>query len=458
MWTVPLGQHFGTVVMKHSVRYSLTLLILAFTVFGMVLSADAQADQVLVLEIEGPVTPAMASYFDRAIEEAEQGKASAVIIIIDTPGGSVDITLEIVQSFRNAEVPVIVYVAPAGAQAASAGSVIAAAAHAVAMAPETVVGAASPVDSSGADIEGTLYQKITEDLKATMRGLTDQRGQEAVDLAEAMIEEAKAVTASEALEVGFIDVIATDVSDLLDQLDGKSVEVDGRAVILELSGVEQQSYSMGFVERVLHALANPLLIGILLAIGAQAILIEISSPGGWVAGFVGVLCIGLALYGLGTMPANWFGLILVAVAFVLLLLEVKTPGTGALAIVGGLTLFAGLLVMFNSPGTPEFARISISGAIFISVLTAGFFIFLVAKALSAQMSQPATGAEGLLGQVGPVKVDLSPSGEEPSIFQGVVFVKGELWKATADEAISRGENVVVKQVEGITLRVKKIPT
>ncbi len=444
--------------MKRSVRYSLTLLILAFAVFGMVFTADAQADQVLVLEIEGPVTPAMASYFDRAIQEAEQGKASAVIIIIDTPGGSVVITLEIVQSFRNAEVPVIIYVAPAGAQAASAGSVIAAAAHAVAMAPETVVGAASPVDSSGADIEGTLYQKLTEDLKATMRGLTDQRGQEAVDLAEAMIEEAKAVTASEALEVGFIDVIATDVSDLLDQLDGKSVEVNGRAVTLELSGVEQQSYSMGFVERVLHALANPLLIGILLAIGAQAILIEISSPGGWVAGFVGVLCIGLALYGLGTMPANWFGLILVAVAFVLLMLEVKTPGTGALAIVGGLTLFAGLLVMFNSPGTPEFARISISGAIFISVLTAGFFIFLVAKALRAQMSQSATGAEGLLGQVGPVKVDLSSSGEEPSTFQGVVFVKGELWKATADEAISRGENVVVKQVEGITLRVKKIPT
>ena len=446
------------ILIKRSVRFSLALLFVVLMGIGMVTIAAANGEQVLILEVEGPVTPAMAAYFDRAIVEAESTKASAVLIILNTPGGSVDVTLDIVQSFRNSEVPVIVYVAPNGAQAASAGSVIAAAAHAVSMAPETVVGAASPVDSSGADIEATMLRKVTEDLKATMRTLTVRRGEDAVTLAEAMIEEAKAVTASEALEAGFIDVVATDVDDLLRQLDGLTIEVNDQSITLEFSDLDQISYSMSFVERMLHALSNPLLIGILLAIGVQAILIEISSPGGWVAGFVGVLCIGLALYGLGTMPANWFGLILIAVAFVLLLLEVKTPGTGALAAVGGLTLFAGLLVLFNSPGSPSFARISIPGAVIISGMTAGFFLFIVTKALRAQQRQPTTGIEGLLGQVGPVKKELVATKDDASLYRGVVFVNGELWKASSDEAISRGEQVIVKQVVGLTLQVKKAAT
>jgi membrane-bound serine protease (ClpP class) len=270
-----------------------------------------------------------------------------------------------------------------------------------------------------------------------------------------MIEEARAVTANEALEAGFIDAVAVDLSDLIRQLDGTVVQVGGESIVLNLEGAQQTSFSMGFIEQLLHALANPLLIGILLAIGVQAIFIEISSPGGWVAGFVGVLCIGLALYGLGTIPANWFGLILVAVAFVLLLLEVKTPGTGAVGIVGGITLFAGLLVMFNSPGTPEFARISIPGAIMISTVTAGFFLFLVAKALRAQKAQPSTGAEGLIGQMGSVKKDLRVSADDPSAYQGKVSVKGELWNAVADEAIARGEEVVVERIDGFTLVVKR---
>jgi membrane-bound serine protease (ClpP class) len=443
--------------MKRSVRHSLLFLIITLVVIGLVSNAAANGDQILLLEIEGPVTPAMASYFERAIEEAEKRQAAAVLITLNTPGGSVDVTLDIVQSFRNAEVPVIVFVAPNGAQAASAGSVITAAAHAAAMAPQTVIGAASPVDSSGADIEETLLRKLTEDLKATMRSLTAHRGEEAVLLAEAMVEEAKAATATEALEAGFIDVVATDVNDLLQQLDGMMIEVNDQTVTLDLSGADQVSYSMGAIERLLHALANPLLIGILLAVGVQAILIEISSPGGWVAGFLGVLCIGLGLYGLGTMPANWFGLILVAAAFVLLLLEVKTPGTGALAVVGGLTLFAGLLVMFNSPGSPGFAQISIPGAVFISGLTAAFFLFIVTKALRAQQVQPATGVESLLGQVGPVKVDIKAAGVDAE-FKGTVFINGELWKATAEEAIGRGEQVMVKQVDGFSLQVKKIPS
>jgi membrane-bound serine protease (ClpP class) len=443
--------------MSRSIRISLILLLIwTVALLGLASGASAKAAQVLVLEIEGPVTPAMASYFDRAIEQAEEASALAVVILLDTPGGSVDITLEIVQSFRNAEVPVIIFVAPPGAQAASAGSVIAASAHALGMAPETVIGAASPVDGSGADIEETLYRKITEDLKATMRSLTARRGEDAVALAEAMIEEATAVTSSEALDAGFVDVVASDTADLLDQLDGANVEVRGETVTLHFADADRLGFAMSPIEQLLHALANPLLIGILLAIGAQAILIEISSPGGWVAGFVGVLCLGMALYGLGTIPANWLGLVLIAVAFVLFLMEVKTPGTGALALVGTLTMIAGFVVLFNSPGSPEFARLSITSALVISILTAAFFLFLVAKALMAQQEPPVTGAEGLVGQHGPVKSELRATSYDDSVYKGVVLVNGELWKAIASEDIATGEQVVVKSVDGFTLRVKRV--
>ena len=428
------------------------LLLLA----SLVIPAKAQSEHVVVARIKGPVTPAMASYFDRTIAAAEESGALAALLILDTPGGAVDITLEIVQSFLNASVPVIVYIGPAGAQAASAGSIITVAAHAAGMAPDTVIGAASPVDGSGADIEGTLYQKLTEDLKATMRNLTERRGEEAVALAEAMIVEARAVTSNEALEMGLIDAVAVDVDDLLLQLDGNVVEVNGEAIVLETADVVQESFDMSLIERVLHLLSNPLLIGLLLTIGVQAIFIEISSPGGWVAGFIGVLCLGMALYGLGTLPANMLGLGLIVVSFVLFLLEVKTPATGVLAVAGSITLLAGLLVLFNSPGTPEFARISLPGAIGITIFTSGFFIFLIAKVWQAQRKQPVTGAEGLVGQTGPVRSDLTSISDDEDSFQGTILINGELWRAISDEEINQGERVVVKAMDGFTLKVKKI--
>jgi membrane-bound serine protease (ClpP class) len=439
-----------------SLKPLIILAILVLLVAGVFAPAAAQDNSVLVATIEGPVTPAMASYFERLIKATEEANAEAALIVLDTPGGAIDITLDIVQSFRNANVPVIIYIGPAGAQAASAGSVITVAAHAAGMAPETVIGAASPVDGSGADIDDILFKKITEDLKATMRNLTERRGEEAVALAEDMIEEARAVTSKEALAAGLIDVVATDIDDLLQQLDGQVVVVNGQDVTLETAGATQNSFTLNPVESLLHALSNPLLIGLLLTIGVQAILIEISSPGGWAAGFIGVLCLGMALYGLGTLPANWLGLGLIVVAFVLFLLEVKTPTTGILAVAGVITFLAGLLVLFNSPGTPNFARISIIGAIGITLFTAGFFIFLVAKALQAQQRQPITGRESMVGMVGPVRTDLTVEAAETGVYHGTVLVNGEIWRATSSEEIARGEQVVIKSVDGFTLRVKRV--
>jgi membrane-bound serine protease (ClpP class) len=272
-----------------------------------------------------------------------------------------------------------------------------------------------------------------------------------------MIEEAKAVTADEALEAGLIDAVAPDLDSLLDQIDGLVVNVKGQEITLQTSGASQESSALNAIEQVLHALSNPLLIGLLLTIGVQAILIEISNPGGWVAGFIGFLCLALGLYGLGTLPANWLGLGLLVLAFVLFILEVKTPATGVLAIAGVITFLAGLLVLFNSPGSPQFARISIAGAIGITAFTSAFFLFVIAKALQAQTSRPLVGNEALVGMVGPVRTTLSPGRQiEDGLTQGTVLINGELWRAIADEEIDRGEQVIVKSVDGLNLRVKRV--
>lgn len=440
-------------------KTGIILLIALFltALLGIVTPAGAQEPSIVVAEINGPVTPTMASYFERTIKDAEASGAQAVVIVLDTPGGAVDVTQEIVQTFRNATVPIIVYVGPAGAQAASAGSLITLAGHAAGMAPETVIGAASPVDSSGADIEETLYQKLTEDLKATMRNLTSRRGDAAVDLAESMIDEAKAVTADEALEAGLIDAVAPDLDTLLRQLDGLVVDVNGREVTLQTAGASREASDLNAIEQILHALSNPLLIGLLLTIGVQAILIEISSPGGWVAGFIGFLCLAMALYGLGTLPANWLGLGLLALAFVLFILEVKTPATGFLALAGVATFLGGILVLFNSPGSPQFSRISISGAIGVTAFASAFFLFVVAKALQAQTRRPMTGDQALVGMVGQVRTALAPGKQvEAGLTQGTVLVNGELWRAIGDEEIERDEQVIVTGVDGFTLRVKRL--
>ncbi len=325
------------------------------------------------------------------------------------------------------------------------------------MAPETVIGAASPVGEGGADLGETIFRKITEDMSAQVRSLTERRGEEATALAEAMIKDARAVHAREALEVNLIDTIADDVPDLLQQLDGRETTINGKLVTLNTANASTRTLSMNIIEQVLHAVSNPLLVSILLAIGVQAILIELGSPGGWVAGFIGVLCLGLSFYGLGQLPANWFGLGLVVVAFVLFALEVKAPTHGALAIAGTITMIGGLLVLFNTPGTPEFARLSISGAVVVSLFSSAFFIFLVTKALRAQQVQPTTGMESLIGQSAKVRTALVAA-KDSSRYTGTVLVMGELWRATADEPFAAGEEAKVASVAGFTVHITKAKT
>jgi membrane-bound serine protease (ClpP class) len=213
---------------------------------------------------------------------------------------------------------------------------------------------------------------------------------------------------------------------------------------------------MGAIEKVLHALSNPVLISILLSIGPLAIIVEFYNPGGWVAGFTGVVCLGLALYGLGAVDANFLGLALVGLAFILLLLELKTPTIGALAAVGTVTLIAGLLVLFNTPQTPQFARLPLPAAIGISLPTAAIFLFIVTKALQAQRKQPYSGSEGMIGKTGPVKRKFKPVPGREDAYTGTVLVMGELWRATAAEPLDDGEEVIVKELDGFTLHVQRV--
>jgi len=413
--------------------------------------ASAASAPAIVLNAEGPVTPVMVEYIQRGIRRADSTGAQVLILQLDTPGGAVDQMEKIVQAIRASPVPVVVFVAPRGAIAGSAGTVITLAGHAAAMAPETAIGAASPVGGQGEDLDETLSKKTKEILKATARSLAADRPPEAIALAEATIEEAKAASADEALQVGLIDFIAEDVPDLLRQLDGFTVQTASGARTLATSDLRLETLDPSLIEQLLQVLTNPTVAFLLLTIGAQALLIELASPGGWVAGFIGVVSLALAFYALGVLPVNWFGLLFVITAFVLFILEVKAPTHGGLAAAGIASLVIGALVLFNSPGTPEFARVSVPAVLGISLATSALFITVVAFAIRAQRRPVVVGAETLIGQVGEVRASLAPG--------GMVHVAGELWSAELEpdvwgEVVPTGQMVEVVGLKGLKLRVR----
>jgi membrane-bound serine protease (ClpP class) len=349
---------------------------------------------------------------------------------------------------RESAVPVIVYVAPRGAIAGSAGTLVTLAGHLAWMAPETAIGAASPVGGQGEDLPETLSQKVKEILKAQVRSLAERRGPDAVRLAEAAVEAAKAVSAREALEAGLIDGIAESPEDLLRQMDGRTVRVQAETRTLRTQGAVIVPAPMNIVEEILHRLVDPNIALILLAVGVQALLIELSNPGGWVAGFIGVVSLLLAAYGIGVLPVNWLGLLLIAVAIVLFILDIKSPTQGVLTVVGTATFIAGALVLFAPVTRSPFPALSPWVAGGTGLAMASFFGFVVAKAIQAQRRPSVMGAEALLGRVGEARTDLNPV--------GMVHVAGELWTAESEAGmIPAGTPVWVVKVEGLRLRVRK---
>lgn len=432
---------------------ALRLIFIALAAVTLVFqSVQAQSDAplVLVMEAKGVVAPAMKEYVLRGIKSAEQRNAELLVIKLNTPGGLITEMEVIVQAIRSSEVPVVVYVSPRGGTAGSAGAVITIAGHASAMAPETIIGAASPISGDGQDIPETLERKQKEALRAQVRALAEARSPEAIALAEDMIEIAKAVSASEAIAVGLVDFISNDLDELLRQLDGFEVQMPDGPRTLNTADAQVQDFGMSFIEQLLDILVNPNITFLLVTIGVQAILIEISSPGGWVAGFIGAVCLALAAYGLGVLPVNWFGVIFLALAFILFILEVKTPTFGALTAAGVGAFIVGGLVLFNSPGVPQFQQVSIPLVVGTGIATGLIFAVIVGFAIRAQRAPQRTGRESLSGAIGTALGDIAPRGQ--------VQVRSEQWSAELTEGekhIKKGQSIEVVEIQGLRLRVRR---
>jgi membrane-bound serine protease (ClpP class) len=431
-----------------SIVMILISLVLAF--LPQTAAANGDGPLVLVVPLDGEISSITADYLTRVIRVAETKGAEVMVLELNTPGGSVDAMNRMVQVIRSSNVPVVVYVSPRGAMAASAGSLITLAGHLSAMAPETVIGAASPVGSSGEDLGETMETKVKEILKATAGSLVANRSEAAQKLAADMVEHARAVTVDEALEVGLIDIKASDINDLLVQLDGRQVTLlDGPHTLNTADAlVERQANTL--IEQLLGILTNSNVVLILMTIGVQAILIELSSPGGWVAGFLGFICLALGIYGLGYLEVNWLGFIFLVAAFVLFIIDIKAPTHGGLTIAGVASFIAGALVLFNSPQVPEFQRVSVPLVIILGVVTAGLFFTVLSFAIRAQKSHIRTGIESMTGRTGVVR--------EFSRGEGHVLVGGESWSARLEDGgkpIKKGDMVDVVSVDGLKLVVKK---
>ena len=423
---------------------------------AMLAPAHAQnARHVDWMDANGALSRAMLNYMQRTIKEAGSDGAAVLVIRLNTPGGDTGLMQEMIQVIRSSDVPVIIYIAPRGAWAGSAGTLITLAGHVAVMAPETSIGAASPIgvgpEGNPQELPDTLKQKIIEIMQATTRSLATRRPPKAIQLAEDTIANATAVSAQEALDVGLVDFIATDMDDLLQKVDGFEVEVNGRMVKLQTAGASLNRIPESPAEWLLNILANPNIAFLLLAVGLQAILIELSNPGAWIPGFVGVVCLALFVYSIGVIPVNLLGLVFIITAFVLFILEVKAPTHGALTAAGIASFVVGALVMFNSPLRPGQIRvqpISIPLVVAVALANGAFFAFIVTKAIQAQRIPLAMGMSTLVGKIGEARTDLSPT--------GTVYAASEMWTAEAqDENIPAGSRVEVVSVDGVKLLVKR---
>jgi membrane-bound serine protease (ClpP class) len=438
--------------MKHIHRTfsSIFFLLAALSLIFQPARAQSDVPLVIVMTADGPIMPPMLEYISRGIAAAEKDNAEVLIIQLNTPGGLINVMEQINTEIRASKVPVVIYVSPSGGMAASAGALVTMAGHASAMAPQTIIGAASPVGGEGEDLNETMKAKEMEALTASVRTYTSARGEEATTLGEAMILEARAVTEQEALEVNLIDFVVDNVDDLLEALDGFTVQMSDGPRTLNTANARTEPLAMSFIEQLLLFLTNPNIVFTLFSIGTIAILLEITSPGGWVSGFVGVVCVMVSLYGIGLLSVNWFGSLFLLTAFVLFILDIKAPTHGALTAAGVASFIIGALVLFNSPGAPQFQRVSVPLVIGIGMLIGGMFFGILIFALRAQHTPIQIGVEKYIGLAGTAK-----SWHEAS---GQVQVESELWSAEVipdSEKIRKGDKVEVVEVQGLRLKVRK---
>lgn len=400
---------------------------------------------VVVLTANGVIGPPMAEYIVRGIEEGERRDAQLVVIELDTPGGLDESMREIVKKVLNTRVPVCVYIYPPGARAASAGVFITLAAHIAAMAPGTNIGAAHPV-TFGQKVDTTMIEKITNDAVAYIKSIARKRGRNA-KWAEEAVRKSSSITEKEALKKGVIDLVANNLDELLQKLDGKKVKVDSKEKELSLVDAPVLERKMNLREKLLYVISNPNIAYILLILGFYGLFFELSHPGAIFPGVFGIICLVLAFYAFHTLPVNYAGIILILAGMIMFLLEIKIQSHGLLGLGGVISLFFGSLLLSGSKAS--YLRISITTIIVVVAFTLIFFLFIVTKAVQAMRRRPWTGTEGIVGMKGVATRSFRKG-------KGVVLVHGELWQARSDEDIKEGDEVLVVGAQGLILIVKKL--
>ncbi|MBI2772985.1 MAG: nodulation protein NfeD [Chloroflexi bacterium] len=433
-------------MVRHAFRL-ISALVIALALAGMAAAKDAT---VLVGRIEGVINPITARYVDRLITEGEQTGVRAVVFEINTPGGTLDATSQITTRMLNARVPVITFVAPSGARAASAGTFITLAGHVAAMAPATNLGAARPVDSSGGDIQGDLRQKVENDAVAQIRNIAGARSKNA-DWAEDAVRKSASIGADEAVSLKVVDLIATDLADLLAKLDGRSVLLPQGASRLATGGVAVDEQPFGPLERFLHFITDPQVAILLFTIGTYGLIFELSNPSLIFPGVVGVIAILLALFAFGTLDASSAGVALLIFATLLLVAEIWVPSHGILTAGGIAALVIGAIILFP-PGRPTLPGFDLAiPPLTIALLAGGSALFFVAlaRASAGYLRLPLASGESLLvGAVGVARSDIDAG--------GIVHVRGEDWSARSEGGpIRQGEPVSVRAVDGLRLVVTR---
>ncbi len=411
--------------------------------FVFSLSASAQVLKIVINDTIHPITD---EYIGRALTTAAQNKYRAVLIELNTPGGLLDSTRDIMEKILASTVPVIVYVTPSGSRAGSAGFFILQAADVAAMAPGTNTGAAHPVTLGGGKMDDVMKQKIENDSAALMRSVVSKRGRNA-GIAETAVRESKSFTDQEALSQKLIDYVATNEDDLFKQIDGHPIKrFNGQTITLKLSGEPILPYDMTLKQKILAFIMDPNIAFILLAIGALALYAEFNHPGAVLPGTVGIVFILLAAFALNLLPTRFAALAMIVGAFVLFALEAKFVSHGVLTIGGIVLLTLGALMLVDAP-IPEM-RVHLLTALAVSIPFGFITAFLMSIALKARRNKVVTGAQGLIGELGIAQSALAP--------QGKVFIHGELWDAVSSTNLPAGASVVVRGVEGLQLRVDPV--
>jgi membrane-bound serine protease (ClpP class) len=407
----------------------------------------ASAREVHVITLDATINPATADFIHQSIKRATDDSAECLIIRLNTPGGLLKSTRVIVSDLLTARIPVIVYVSPAGGQAASAGAFITLAAHIAAMAPGTNIGAAHPVGMQGAEKDSISNEKATNDAAAFIRTISEKRNRN-VRWAEDAVRKSISITETEALKDTVIEYIAPSVQELLLAIDGRTVVVEGGPRILRTAGADVEEFEMDWKHKILDVLSDPNIAYIFFLLGLYGLLFELYNPGSIFPGVVGAISIIIAFYSLHTLPVNYAGLALIIVGVILFLLEIKITSYGLLTIGGLVALSLGSIMLIDSESSLEFVSISWSVILPAIIFTALFFLFAVGMGIRAQRLKPTTGSEGLVGEVGHAFTALTPDGQ--------VRLHGEIWNATAETGtIPAGATVSVVRLEGLRVTVKR---